>query len=149
MGGDSYVVNDITALSATVADSVYFTTLGSYDRNFMDPSMVAFVKYYQKRLGEKPTNIYSAVGYDTVNILAAAMKKAKSTEPTKVATALKSMQDFSALTGDLNIGTPVVNSMVTVVKVISGKARIAALVIPQYIPQPIQFIARKKNDSNT
>jgi branched-chain amino acid transport system substrate-binding protein len=48
MGGDSYVVNDITALSATVADSVYFTTLGSYDRNFMDPSMVAFVKYYQK-----------------------------------------------------------------------------------------------------
>lgn len=149
VGGDSYVVNDITALPATESDSVYFTTHGYYDRNFMAPNMLAFVKLYQKQFGEKPTNIYSAVGYDAVKVIAAAISKAKSTQPAKVAATLNSMQEFPALTGELDLGKPVVNSMVTVVKIISGKASIAAVVIPQYIPKPAKYRIKKKENHKT
>lgn len=126
--------SQISELGKATADNIYFTTEGYYDNNFMDDNMEAFVKAYTAEYKQKPDNIFSAIGYDNVQLLAAAMKKAKSSSAAKVATALKRLTNFKGVTADLDMSQNPPSSIVTVVKILNAKSRIAAMVIPQYIP---------------
>lgn len=135
--GDSYVAKDIVAQDPQAATDIYFTTHGYFDKAFMEPEMQHFVVDYRKKYRQAPSSIFTALGYDAVQLAAAGIRKAGSTAPNKIAAALKSLHNFAAVTGELDLGGKIPIKTVTLVKIIKGKARIAALVIPQYVPTPM------------
>ena len=146
ISGNSIVAANIIQYGKQIANDIFFTTPGYFDPNFIQPKMLAFVKAYQKEYGQPPPSISAALGYDAVQLAAAGIRKAKSTEADKIAAAIKRINDFSALTGDLNLSGKLPTKTVTVVKLIKAKARIAALIIPQYIPkidQPLKQPIKK------
>lgn len=57
-----------------------------------------FVKRFYEKNGMKPDSS-AAQAYDTLNLLAAAMKKAGSAEPSKVADTIRSMKSWKGITG--------------------------------------------------
>ncbi len=136
-GGDSYIAHDLVAEDQQAVTDIYFATHGYFDKAFMDPDMQHFVDDYAKKYGQPPQSIFTALGYDAVQLAVAGIRKAKSTQPDKIAAAIKSLHDFPAITGKLDLSGDLPSKMVTLVKIIKGKARIAALVIPQYLPKPI------------
>ena len=137
MGGDSFVAADITPDGEQIANDIYFTTHGYFDKNFMQDSMLNFIKAYKKKYQEPPSNIFAALGYDAVELAVAGMRKADSLQANKIAQAIKGMHTFAALTGTLDLSNKLPSKTVTVVKIIHAKARIAALIIPQYLPKAI------------
>jgi branched-chain amino acid transport system substrate-binding protein len=139
IGGDSYLASNIAPLGNSIADNVYYTTHGYFDKNFMEAPMEKFVQQYRAVYKESPSNISSALGYDAMNLLATAIKKAKSTAPNKVTKLMKSLTAFNAVTGELDLSSNPPTKIVSVVKLLNAKARIAAMVIPQYIPQSTSY----------
>lgn len=139
MGGDSYLASEISELGSSTADNVYYATHGFYDSNFMEPNMSRFVKAYQKHYGKKPSTIYSGLGYDAMQLLVTGLQKAKNPTVANVKATLGRLSNFNAVTGDLNLTQTPANKIVTVVKLLSAKARIAAMVIPQYTATKLSF----------
>ena len=135
MATSSVDAEQVIPLGKSIADNIYYTTPGFFDSNFMDDNLEKFVKAYQQKYNKKPSNIDSALAYDNIQLLAAAISKAKSTEPMKVASALKSITKFQGAVGDLDMSQIPPTTIVTVVKILNAKARTAAMVIPQYIPK--------------
>ena len=77
MGGDSYMADDIIKASQNHANDIYFTTHDYFNYKSNNPAMQAFVKSYQKKYNAMPKNVFAALGYDTVNLIAYALNKAK------------------------------------------------------------------------
>lgn len=62
------------------------------------PEVQKFVQSFKAKYQEEPTQ-YAAQGYDAVKLLAASVKKAGSTEPVKVAEALRGFKNWPAAAG--------------------------------------------------
>ncbi len=62
------------------------------------PVVQAFVKDYEKTYGTKPGS-FAALGYDSLGILADAMKRAKSTKPSDIRDALVATKNYQGITG--------------------------------------------------
>ena len=136
-GGDSYVADNIVTQDQQAATDIYFTTHGYFDKAFMQSNMRKFVIDYRKKYGQLPQSIFTALGYDAIQLAVAGIRKAGSTNPQQISLAIKSLHDFPAVTGELNLNGAIPIKTVTLVKIIAGRVRIAALVIPQYIPKTI------------
>jgi branched-chain amino acid transport system substrate-binding protein len=63
------------------------------------PEVQAFARRFEKKFGTPPDS-NAAQGYDTLNLLVHAMKKADSTVPAMVATALKATKGWVGVTGN-------------------------------------------------
>ena len=63
----------------------------------------AFVKAYRARFDALPDSS-AAQGYDTLMLLARAMREARSGVPTRIADALRGVRDFKGVTGTFSIG---------------------------------------------
>jgi branched-chain amino acid transport system substrate-binding protein len=62
-----------------------------------------FVKAYTEEYGTPPENAFAALGYDTMNLIADALKRATDdTDPASIRDALASTQDFVAVTGTIS-----------------------------------------------
>ncbi len=72
--------------------------LSAFSNQSKTPAVVNFVKDYQQAYQQKP-DTWSALGYDSVMLLATAMTKAKSTVPAKVAIALRTIRNWPGTTG--------------------------------------------------
>ena len=116
-------------LDKNVADNLFFTMYGTFDRDFMDDNMIAFIKAYQKKYAKKPTSMNAALGYDAVKIAAAAIKQAGTAEPKQVNTAMRKLTDFSGLNGDLNLTQIPPTKTVSIMKIINGRTRIASMTV--------------------
>ncbi len=68
------------------------------------PDMEKFIELYTKQHGAAPDTAFVATGWDTVMMMAEAVKAAGSTEGAAVAKALEEGK-FKLLTGDLDYGT--------------------------------------------
>lgn len=87
--GGAGIESDTTqAAAAGAAEGVIFAA-GFIPSN-PDPRVQAFVSKFEKRFGYKP-NDFAATGYDSVYVLAEALKKATSAKPQAVRDALKSV----------------------------------------------------------
>jgi len=62
-----------------------------------------FIKAYRDKYGLSPSR-YSANSYEAVKLLAEGMRKAQSTVPAKVATALRTVKDWQGISGQYSIG---------------------------------------------
>ena len=98
-------------------ENVYFTThvfLG-----VDTPGMKEFSETYKKKFGSPPPNAFAPLGFDSVNLLAAAIERAGSTQPDAVRTALANTRDFQGLVGKITYspGKRVPDKAVAIIKI--------------------------------
>jgi len=101
IGGDGYDASQIVTIAGKSAlKNVYFTNHFISSEN--DPKVRKFAQDFKTKYGEDPDSM-AALGYDTVYLLADAIKRAGSDDPEKVAKALASTKDMPAITGVMSI----------------------------------------------
>lgn len=80
-----------------MANDIYFST-HTYladDR----PEVKKFIDDYTAEYGRAPENAFAPLGYDAMNLVADAIRRANSAEPAKIRDALAATRDFPAVTG--------------------------------------------------
>jgi branched-chain amino acid transport system substrate-binding protein len=122
LSGDGWDADTVVAKSkeASLRD-IYFTT-----HNFLGvdtPAMEAFVRDYTDRFGEPPPNAFAPLGYDTVNLIADAMRRAGSADPAAVRGELAATTNFPGIVGPISYepGVRVPKKEVSVIEVADGE----------------------------
>ena len=62
-----------------------------------------FITDYKAEYGNDPENAFAALGYDTVYLMADAIKRAGGTDSAAVKTALEATKDFKGITGSITL----------------------------------------------
>jgi branched-chain amino acid transport system substrate-binding protein len=138
VGGDGYDTPLLLEIAGAAANDVYFTTHTLFDRAQATPLQERFIDDYQARFGHPPESSFTGLGYDAVNLLAAAIELAGSAKQKAVAGALEATRDFQGVTGTLSFapGVHIPEKQVTIVRVEDGALNLAAVLTPQAVPQP-------------
>ena len=100
IGGDGWDSPELVAVGGPSVEGCYFSN--HFSEQSTDPRVVAFVDAYRKKYGGNPDAMV-ALGYDSLRLLADAMKRAGTTDPAKVNTALASTKDFPGVTGKITL----------------------------------------------
>lgn len=137
VGGDGYDTPLLVQVGGQSANNVYFTTHALMTTS-STPAVRKFIAAYQKAYGKAPENAFAALGYDTVYLVADAMRRAKSTDPTQIKNALAATRNLKAVTGTISYtpGSRVPQKGVTVIGVKDQKLTLAAELTPTYVPKP-------------
>jgi branched-chain amino acid transport system substrate-binding protein len=134
MSGDGWDDAEIIAASQTQdITGLYFTT-----HRFLGvdtPEMKQFVADYTKAFGTVPPNAFAPLGYDTINLLVSAIKRADSTDPDNIRQALASTSDFSGLVGSISYqtGKRVPEKAVAVIQVEEGQEKLIWTWLPKSV----------------
>ena len=99
-GGDGWESSSLVPIGGAALEGDYFST--HFSPEDTSPAVQNFVKQYKQKFNETP-DAMAALGYDSVMILADAMKKTGSTDGAKVRDALAAEKDFPGVTGNLTI----------------------------------------------
>jgi branched-chain amino acid transport system substrate-binding protein len=100
IGGDGWDSPELVAVGGDSVEGCYFSN--HFSNQSTDPKVTSFVTAYRKKYGSDPDAI-SALGYDTLRILADAMKRAGTTDPAKVNAAITITKDFPGVTGKITL----------------------------------------------
>ncbi|MFM9106188.1 MAG: ABC transporter substrate-binding protein [Chloroflexota bacterium] len=133
LGGDGYDTPLLAELAGPVSD-VYFTThQGIYGE---DPAAKAFIEAYTAEFGAAPENVFAALGYDGVNLMAAAIEAAGSTDGPAVREALAATKDFQGVTGSITYGADsrIPNKSVAMIEVVDGVNTLLEITVPETVP---------------
>ena len=96
LGGDGLDSSDLWKLAGEASEGVVVASI--FNPLNTRPEVQWFIQNYQKKHGSLPTN-WAAQGYDSVKLLAEAMKKANSTEPDRIAAVLHKVGDWPGVSG--------------------------------------------------
>jgi branched-chain amino acid transport system substrate-binding protein len=118
--------------------NVYFTTHADVNTDNNSPEVSAFRAAFKKKYPDVEPDAFSALGYDTVKLVAAAINKAGSTEVPKVIAALSTLSGFKGVTGEISYthGSQIPTKSVTIMKVINGDESFVRTVLPTNVPAP-------------
>ncbi len=139
VGGDGYDTPDLIKVAgAQDSENVYFTTHALMDAQGGTDGIKKFIAAYKAEYGNDPENAFAALGYDTIYLLADAVKRAGSTDSAAVKSALEATKDFPGITGKITFSADshVPQKGVTVIKVTGGKFTLGAEVVPEKVPAP-------------
>ena len=97
LGADGWdgVAAQLDAASADVVKNAYFCS--QYSASSSDPALQNFLKTYKEKYNEEP-NMFAVLGYDAMQIMAAAIQKAGTTNSAAVIKALRET-NYKGLTG--------------------------------------------------
>ena len=97
LGADGWdgVAAQLDAASADVVKNAYFCS--QYSASSSDPALQNFLKTYKEKYNEEP-NMFAVLGYDAMQIMAAAIEKAGTTNSAAVIKALRET-NYKGLTG--------------------------------------------------
>ena len=101
LGGDAWDSPKLAELGGPQPlNNTYFTNFYSVeDKN---PVSNAFIEAYKKEYGQLPDSM-AAMGYDAANLLVDAIKRANSTESSKIREALAATKNFKSVSGDMDL----------------------------------------------
>ncbi|MGH7981009.1 MAG: ABC transporter substrate-binding protein, partial [Limisphaerales bacterium] len=99
-GGDGWEGAPLIPIGGAALEGTYFST--HFTPEDTSPVVRNFVKKYQARYNATP-DAMAALGYDSVMILADAIKRARSTAGPAVRDALAATKDFHGITGNITI----------------------------------------------
>jgi branched-chain amino acid transport system substrate-binding protein len=138
VGGDGYDTPDLLTVAGAAADNVYFTTHALMDATGGTDGIKKFMAAYKTEYQHDPENAFAALGYDTVYLLADAVKRANGTDSAAVKSALEATKDFKGITGSVTFSADahVPQKGVTMIAVKGGKFTLGAEVVPQKVPAP-------------
>jgi branched-chain amino acid transport system substrate-binding protein len=98
LGVDGWESPDLIAIAGTAAEGCYIST--HYSPESQNPVVVAFNERFQKRWGVA-SNALSVLGYDTAMLAIDAIRRAGTTDGSKVRDALAATKNFPAVTGSI------------------------------------------------
>ncbi|HEX3428233.1 MAG TPA: ABC transporter substrate-binding protein [Candidatus Limnocylindrales bacterium] len=138
VGGDGYDTPDLIKVAGAAAENVYFTTHALMDATGGTDGIKKFIADYKAEYGNDPENAFAALGYDTVYLLADAVKRAGGTDSAAVKSAIEATKDFKGITGSITFSanSHVPQKGVTVISVKGGKFTLGAEVVPEKVPAP-------------
>ncbi len=118
------------------AEGVVFVTHISL--NSPDEHMQEFIKKYSAKYNNAPENAFAVLGYDTMNLVAEAIKLAGSDDPIKIAESLSRIKDFPGIAGSISYsrGNKVPQKSVSVMVVKNGSFSTLSVMKPSYVPDP-------------
>ena len=134
IGGDSFDSKDLLHnLDKKNNNNIFYTTHAFLDNSNKDPDIQKFIKAYQEKFHQFPTTSFAALGYDTVELLTAAVRKSHSTDPEKIRQALKSMKNWDGVTGNITFkgNDDIPYKTVSIIKVINGVPELASTWTPK------------------
>lgn len=99
-GGDGWESSSLISIGGAALEGTYFST--HFTPQDTSPVVQNFVKKYEARYSATP-DAMAALGYDSVMILADAIKRAGTTAGPAVRDALAATKDFQGITGDITI----------------------------------------------
>jgi len=136
LGEDGFDTPLLVEVGGKYAEGVLFVTHVSLSSPA--PEVQGFVKNYKEKWGVEPENAFAALGYDTVNLTAQAIKIVGSAEPAKIEEGLALVKDFPGVTGSITFaeGSKVPQKGVSVLVVKNGIFETLESMIPSYIPAP-------------
>ncbi len=139
LGGDAYDDPALHAsLGAQMGNDIYFVT-HTWMGAEAHPDMPKFIELYTEMFNEAPDTSFVATGWDTVMMLAEAVKAAGTTEGEAVAKALED-NTFSLLTGMLDYGTAeeghVPNKAAVLIELKGGEPQFMGWRTPEALPAP-------------
>lgn len=100
IGGDGWDSPELVGVGGSAVEGCYFSN--HFSDQSKDPRVVAFVDAYRKKYNGEPDAMV-ALGYDSVYLLADAMKRAGTTDPAKVNVAIAATKDFPGVTGKITL----------------------------------------------
>jgi branched-chain amino acid transport system substrate-binding protein len=138
VGGDGYDTPDLVSVAGPAADNTFFTTHALMDATGGTDGIKKFMAAYKTEYGHDPENAFAALGYDTVYLLADAVKRAGGTDSAAVKSAIEATKDFPGITGAITFSADshVPQKGVTVISVKGGKFTLGAEVVPEKVPAP-------------
>jgi branched-chain amino acid transport system substrate-binding protein len=138
VGGDGYDTPDLVRVAGATTSNVFFTTHALMDATNGTDGIKKFIAAYKAEYGNDPENSFAALGYDTVYLLADAIKRAGGTGSAAVKTAIESTKDFPGITGKITFapGSHVPRKGVTVINIEGGKLTLGGEVAPKKVPAP-------------
>jgi branched-chain amino acid transport system substrate-binding protein len=100
-GGDGWESSTLISIGGQALEGTYFSThFTPQDTNAV---VQEFVKKYEAKNSSQTPDAMAALGYDSMMILADAMKKAGTTDGAKVRDALAAEKNFPGITGQITI----------------------------------------------
>lgn len=115
---------------ADLSTEIYFATHTSFENPA--PAVQEFVEGYRKMFNRDPENSFASTGYDAVMLLARAIERAGSTDPTAIRDALAQESGYDGATGRIAYtgGRRVPTKSVAIIYVDHGQFKFAAEVTP-------------------
>jgi len=100
LSGDGFDTPLIGQVAGALADDVYYSTHVALDSRA--PRVKRFVTAYRRRYGRAPENAFAALGYDTMRLIANAVRRGRSAKPGAIRRALAATRGFPMVTGTLS-----------------------------------------------
>ncbi|WP_105037030.1 ABC transporter substrate-binding protein [Cryobacterium aureum] len=119
VSGDGYDTPLVAEVAGANSKDVYFSTHVSLEST--DAVVQDFVTAYTEEYGTAPENAFAALGFDTMNLIADALKRATDdTDPAAVRDALASTQNLVAVTGTISFpeGSRKPSKAVTIMRIV-------------------------------
>lgn len=137
VGGDGYDSPLLIEVGGEAANDTYFTT-HAFVGEGASPKVKAFSEAYKKATGKEPENAFAPLGYDTVKLMADAIKRAGEPDPAKIRDALAATSGLEGVTGTITYrpGVSVPDKSVSVIGVKDGKLFLADEAAPSFVAEP-------------
>jgi branched-chain amino acid transport system substrate-binding protein len=117
LGGDGWDSPKTTEIGGAAAEGSYFSN--HYSAENTDPTVQTFVKNFEAKYHEEP-DAMAALGYDSIKLLADAIRRAGTTDHEKLRQALAETKDLPSVTGKTTINAQRNPEKAAVVLVIKG-----------------------------
>lgn len=100
-GGDGWESPKLIEIGGDALEGCFYSN--HYHIDDPSPAVREFVQKYKERFGQDPDSL-AALGYDSTRVLAEAIKRAGTTDSAKLRDAIAATQNFSGVTGMINLG---------------------------------------------
>ena len=100
-GGDGWDGASLIPVGGKAIEGAFFSN--HFSTEDKSPAVQEFVAKYKKKYNNKTPDAFAALGYDAVNLLADAIKRAGGTDSEKLRDAIASTKDFPGVTGKITI----------------------------------------------
>jgi branched-chain amino acid transport system substrate-binding protein len=136
LGGDAYDAPEFVKEAGRAGDRVFFTTHALMEGAGVSPAVRAFAGAYRAAYGRAPESAFAALGYDTVRLLADAIRRGDGTGADAIQRALEATRSFDGVTGAISFSAAshVPSKPITVIEVRDGKFTLGAALTPQRVP---------------
>jgi branched-chain amino acid transport system substrate-binding protein len=134
VGGDGYDTPLLVELAGEAAEGVVFTT---HEGIYGDSPLAAeFNVAYETEYGTPPPAVFSALGYDGVNLMADAINRAGSLDGAAIRDALAATSGFAGVTGTISYepGVRIPNKSVALIQVQGGVFTLLSIGLPTVVP---------------
>jgi branched-chain amino acid transport system substrate-binding protein len=101
LGGDGWDSPELFKSAGNALEGCYFSN--HYSPESTDPAVQDFIKKFKAKYNDRTPDAMAALGYDTTKILADAFKRAGSTDPAALRTAIAETKDFPGVTGVITL----------------------------------------------